>query len=393
MNVPVDLDPTTVAALRDRLDARGTDMVDELRTLVEHETPTGDLDRLDALAAVLTRQWEGIGATVTHHDVAGTGTHLVATWPGPSGTPAAAPVLLVGHYDTVHDVGTLQRNPWRVDDGGRAWGPGTQDMKSGLVIARHALAALGDLGRPLARPVTAVITADEEIGSPTSRDLIRELGGDSACALVFEAARSDGALKVERKGVGLWTLQVRGHATHAGQHFFDGVSANVALAELILDIAALSDRDAGTTVNVGTIAGGTRANVVAERARAAIDVRFTTDAEAGRVGAALAGLRSRLDVDITLEGGVNRPAMRRSPASDALFARARAAASAVGFTVEASAAGGASDGNFLAADGLATLDGMGGVGAGLHTDTEWVAVGSLPQRAAMLAVLLAGDDG
>lgn len=385
-------DSAVTTALQATLAARESAMVDELRMLVEHESPTGDVGRLDTLARVLTTQWEDIGATVTRHDVAGTGAHLEISWPGPTGTPAdAAPVLLVGHYDTVHDVGTLQRNPWRIDEQGRAWGPGSQDMKSGLVIIRHALATLDDLGRPLARGVRVLLTADEEIGSLTSGDLVRDRARTSAYALVFEAAGSGGALKTERKGVGLWSIAVRGRAAHAGQQFFDGINANVALAGLVIDIAGLSDRQAGTTVNVGTIRGGTRANVVAEHASATIDVRFTSDGEAARVDAALAALRSPLDVTISIDGGVNRPAMQRTAATADLFARAHACAADLGFDLAESAAGGASDGNFIAAEGIPTLDGMGGVGAGLHTDDEYVLVESLPQRAALLAALLARE--
>ncbi|HSK90745.1 MAG TPA: M20 family metallopeptidase [Euzebyales bacterium] len=385
-------DPARAAELRAALDARAGDMVEELRTLVEHESPTGDVDRLTTLAGVIAEQWERVGATVTRHEHPGTGPHLELWWPGPAGTPGTAPpTLLVGHYDTVHDVGTLRRNPWRIDDEGRAWGPGAQDMKSGLVIARNGLAALADAGHALARPVLALITADEEIGSPTSADLVRDRARGSAAALVFEAANSDGALKTARKGVGLWSVTVRGRAAHAGQRFFEGVNANVGLAELVSTIAGLSDPVTGTTVNVGTMRGGSRANVVAEHAVAMIDVRFTSDDEASRVAAALGALRSPLEVGIEVRGGVNRPAMQRTAATAELFARARACADALGFALSESAAGGASDGNFTAAGGTPTLDGLGGVGAGLHTAQEYVRVASLPERAALLAALLASD--
>jgi glutamate carboxypeptidase len=380
------------AALAARATERRDEMVDELRTLVEHESPTGDVGRLGALADVIERQWQRSGAVAARHDGAGTGTHLELDWPGPDGTRRdAPPALLVGHYDTVHDVGTLQRNPWRIDEAGRAWGPGTQDMKSGLVIARHALALLTELGQPLARPVRMLITADEEIGSPTSQDLIRARARECGYALVFEAATSDGALKTERKGVALWTVAVTGRAAHAGQNFFDGVNANVALAGLVTELAALSDPATGTTVNVGVLRGGTRANVVAARAEALIDVRFATDEEAARVAEAVAGLRSGLDVRIEVAGGVNRPAMPRTAGTAGLFARARACAHAVGFDLGEAAAGGASDGNFTAAEGAPTLDGFGGVGAGLHTEHEYVVVDSLPQRAALLAAFLATE--
>ncbi|CAN5838535.1 M20 family metallopeptidase [soil metagenome] len=364
-------------------------MVDELRELVEHESPSGDVARLDTLADLLGEQWADIGATAVRHTVAGVGTHLELRWPGPPGTPAdAAPVLLVGHYDTVHDVGTLERNPWRIDDDGRAWGPGTQDMKSGLVIARHALVRLADAGTALPRPVVAVITADEEVGSLSSRTLVERLAHDSAYALVFEASTAAGALKTQRKGVGLWTLTVHGRAAHAGQRFFDGCNANVALAALVPTVADLSDQQHETTVNVGVLRGGTRANVVAARAQAAIDVRFTSDDEAERVAGALAALTVDGPARLEVTGGVNRPAMQRTTATAELFDRARACARELGFDLDEAAAGGASDGNFTSAAGTPTLDGLGGVGDGLHTDDEYVRVASLPQRASLLAALL-----
>lgn len=378
--------PPGLAAFLDRTDA----MVDELRHLVEHESPTGDVDRLDALAEVLTDQWTQTGATVTAHPVEGVGQHLEVRWPGPAGTPQdVPPVLLVGHYDTVHDVGTLQRNPWRIDDEGRAWGPGTQDMKSGLVIARHALAHLQATGTSVARPVRALLTADEEVGSLTSAALIRAHARDAAAALVFEASTSAGALKTQRKGVGLWRVTATGRAAHAGQHFFDGRNAIVALARLLPRVAELSDRDHGTTVNVGTVRGGTRANVVAAHAEAVVDVRFTEPAEAERVATALAALQDDGGVTIAVDGDVNRPAMQRTAATAELFSRARACAAQLGLSLDEAAAGGASDGNLTADEGTPTLDGLGGIGEGLHTDEEWVRVDSLPRRAALLAALLA----
>jgi glutamate carboxypeptidase len=376
---------TSLEALRERTSA----MVDELRLLVEHESPTGDVGRLDALADVLVARWERTGATTTRHRVNGVGTHLELAWPGPDGTPDdVPPVLIVGHYDTVHDVGTLERNPWRVDDDGRAWGPGTQDMKSGLVIARHALAHLQAAGHPVQRPVVALLTADEEVGSLSSSDLIRERARSSAMALVFEASTSSGALKTARKGVGLWTVTAHGRAAHAGQHFFDGRNANVALARVLPSIAQLSDESRGTTVNVGTMRGGTRANVVAARAEAVLDVRFTAPDEARRVADGLAALTADEGVTFALEGGVNRPAMQRTDATAALFSHALACAGRLGLDLEEAAAGGASDGNLTADEGTPTLDGLGGVGEGLHTDDEWVRVDSLPRRAALLAELL-----
>jgi glutamate carboxypeptidase len=302
-------------------------------------------------------------------------------------------VLLVGHYDTVHDVGTLRRNPWRVDDQRRAWGPGTQDMKAGLVIARRALAQLHAAGTPTRRPVVALVTADEEVGSVTSSALIRDRARTSSAALVFEASTSAGALKTERKGVGLWTIAAHGRAAHAGQRFFDGRNAIIALARLLPRIAELSDPTRGTTVNVGTVRGGTRANVVAARAEAVVDVRFTDADEADRVARALDDLGADdPDIVVTVDGGVNRPTMVRSSATDELYDRARLCARRLGFDLAQASAGGASDANFTADEGTPTLDGLGGIGDGLHTDHEWVRVDSLPRRAALLAELLSAPD-
>jgi glutamate carboxypeptidase len=381
-------------SLLNALTAQTDAMVDELRDLVLHESPTGDVQRLDVLADLLADQWRQAGARVEGHRIDGVGTHLELRWAGPPGTPAdAPPVLIVGHYDTVHDVGTLERNPWRVDDQRRAWGPGTQDMKAGLVIARRALAQLHATDTPARRPVVALVTADEEVGSLTSSALIRDRARTSAAALVFEASTAAGALKTERKGVGLWTVTARGRAAHAGQRFFDGRNAIIALARLLPRIAALSDEAEGTTVNVGTVRGGTRPNVVAAHAEAVIDVRFSQPGEADRVARALDGLRADdADVAVAVSGGVNRPAMLRSPATDELYGRARSCARRLGFDLAQASAGGASDGNFTADEGTPTLDGLGGIGDGLHTDHEWVRVDSLPQRAALLAALLSAPD-
>lgn len=371
-------------ACTDRLDA----MLDELELLVVHETPTGDVHRLDSLALVLAEQWQAVGGHVTRHEVPGAGTHLGVRWPGPRGTPAGVPpALIIGHYDTVHDPGTLVRNPFRVESG-RVWGPGSQDMKAGLVIARHAVAVLAERAAPLPRPVTVLITCDEEVGSTTSSSLVRECAESSAHAFVLEPAAPGGALKTARKGVGLWTLMVRGVAAHAGQHFEDGRSANLALARLVSEVSALTDLDAGTTVNVGVMRGGTRANVVAEHAEAIVDVRFSDDAEAQRITEALAGLRPEQGTTLDVRGGINRPAMPRTRDTARLFEQARRCAEDLGFALDEVAGGGASDGNITAAAGAPTLDGLGAVGAGLHTDEEYAEVAELPRRTALLACLL-----
>jgi glutamate carboxypeptidase len=371
------------------LRARADDITAEVADLVRRESPTGDADRLDALAAHVAGAWGQLGARSRSHRVAGVGTHLEVRWDG-GAPPDRAPALLLGHLDTVHAVGTATgANPVRVDDG-RVYGPGSQDMKAGLVLARCAVAALAALGIPPARPVVLLATADEETGSSTSRAHVERLARAAAHCLVLEPAGDDGAVKTARKGVAIYELEVAGRAAHAGMHFDEGVNAAVALAALVGPVAGLTDGAAGTTVNVGTLRAGTRVNVVPDRARADVEARFTTNAEAARVDAALRGLRVAPPARLSVRGGVNRRALERDAGVAALYERAQAATGEVGLgALPEQAAGGASDGNFAAAVGCPTLDGLGAIGAGLHTTDEWVALDRLPERAALVAALLA----
>lgn len=375
-------------ALRQVLRSRRAAIASDVAGLARLETPTGDASALAQLADVLASSWERLGAGVTRHRVDGVGTHLEIRWQG--GAPAnRAPALLVGHMDTVHATGTLATNPVRVE-GDRLYGPGTHDMKAGLVLARHAAEALAERGMAPARPVVLLATADEEVGSPTSRDLVEALAREAAHAFVLEPAGNKGEVKTARKGVALYELEVGGRAAHAGMHFTDGVNAAVALARLVVQAAGLTDLVAGTTVNVGTLTAGSRVNVVPDRAVAGIEARFETQAEADRVDAAMRALRPDTPATLELRGGVNRAALERDAAVVDLFQRAREVAGALGLgTLEEMAVGGASDGNFTAGVGTATLDGLGAVGAGLHTNDEWVSVSALPDRAALLAGLLA----
>ena len=358
----------------------------DLRQLVEHESPTGDVERLDALAELIATRWEAFGGTVHRHHLDAVGTHLELRW-NPAGD-GAPPGLVLCHMDTVHAVGMLERNPLREEDG-RLYGPGTQDMKAGIVITLHAVAAMQTLGIAPKRPVTVLVTADEETGSASSRELIERVARDSAHALVVEPAGTDGAVKTERKGVAQYQLDVIGVAAHAGMDFERGVSANVELSRLVLALHALVDTATGTTVNIGLMHGGTGVNTVPEHASAQVDVRFLDDSEAERVDRAIRSFAVVPGASLTVSGGVNRPAMRRSPESARLFQHARSLAASMGVDLGEVAVGGASDGNFTAAAGVATLDGLGAVGAGLHTADEYALMASLPVRAALLAGLLA----
>ena len=365
-------------------------MADDLRTLVEYESPTGDAARLDRLAEIVVDLFGPLGQDTVRHRIEGVGTHLELRFV-PSGggeSPSAPSALVLGHMDTVHPVGTLERNPFRIEQG-RAYGPGTQDMKAGLVIVAYALRTLRDLDVGLTRPVTVLVTADEEAGSPTSKSLIEHLATDSRYALVLEAAAPNSAVKTRRKGVADYHLEVVGKAAHAGMEPEKGHSANVEMAKLVLALDAMADRRAGTSVNVGTMSGGTAVNVVAEFAHAEVDVRFLDSREAHRVDEAI----RRLEVDagalLTVQGGINRIPLERTEAVAELYEQARALAVVIDWDLGESTVGGASDGNITAAVGLPTLDGLGADGAGMHTPDEYADLDTLPRRVALVASLLA----
>ncbi|MBT2417224.1 M20 family metallopeptidase [Streptomyces sp. ISL-22] len=368
----------------------------DLRTLVELETPSRDKELLNkGLAAVerWTHRRLGPPDRLRRYDGGPHGDMLELLYSGSphpaAAGPGAATVLVLCHYDTVWPAGTLAEWPFRVTDDGSASGPGVFDMKCGLVQAVWALRLLRELDLP--RPaVRLFLNGDEEIGSPASRPHIERLSEDAAATLVCEAAAGqEGALKTSRKGVGLFEVTVVGVEAHAGLDPYAGASAVHALAELVTRVAALGDRERGTTVNVGTVSGGTGSNVVAGRAHCRIDVRIAAPAEAARIDAALAALRpADPRVRITVTGGWNRPPMVPGPASRLLFERARSIASDLGRPVSETSVGGASDGNFVAALGRPVLDGLGAVGGGAHARHEQVLLDRIPSRTALLAGLL-----
>jgi glutamate carboxypeptidase len=297
-------------------------------------------------------------------------------------------VLLLGHFDTVWPVGTLERMPIR-RDGDRLFGPGTFDMKAGIAIGIAAVEALRATSTPHP-PITMLWTSDEEIGSGTSRETIEAEARAARAVLVLEPALTGGALKTSRKGVGQYDVVVHGVAAHAGLDPGKGASAIHELAAQISSIERLQDLERGISVNAGVISGGTRANVVAEDARATIDVRATTLADAAAVDAELRRLQAkRQGTRLTIQGGFERPPLERSAAVMALFAQAAAVARALGRELQEGSAGGGSDGNFTAALGVPTLDGLGAIGDGAHAAHEHVDASALPWRAALLAGLIA----
>lgn len=375
-----------LAALREHQD----DMVADLARLVEMESPSDNKEALDRLGEHLAGRLRSLGAAVDVVAQEKAGNHVRARWNGDSNRNDA--VLLLCHMDTVCDMGTLAKRPVRVQDG-VLYGAGAFDMKGGIVNTLWAIRCLRGMNLMPARPITLLITSDEETGSRTSRALIEEEAQQHAAVFVLEPALPpDGALKTWRKGVGLYKVRVTGVAAHAGAAHKEGANAIEELAHQVLAIQKLTDYEAGTTVNVGVVGGGTRSNVVPEHAWARVDARVMNAAEAERLDAALRGLTPQVEgTKVEVTGGINRPPWARSEAGMALYRRAESVAAELGLPISETGTGGGSDGNFTAALGVPTLDGLGVMGDGGHALHEHVVVRSLPERAALLAGLLRSE--
>jgi glutamate carboxypeptidase len=367
---------------------REAEMVRLLRELVRIESSTFDKAGVDRAGRRLAAEWRRRGARVEVLRQRARGNHLrVSMWLG-KGKPAGQ-ILVVGHMDTVYERGTLAKCPFRVA-GGRAYGPGTLDMKAGLVNALFAVDALRALKIAPRSRFVFLWTSDEEIGSGSSQALIEKEARRSGAALVLEPGTGPaGKLKTERKAIGGFELIVAGRAAHAGVNPQDGVNAVHELAMQVARIAAFNNPARGISVNADVISGGTRSNVIAAEARARIDARATRLADMLRLANKMRALRPALrGARLEVRGGLDRPPME-ARMSSALFKKAQKLAREMGFTVEPSLTGGGSDGNLTAAAGTRTLDGLGAVGAGAHTPGEYVTTKYLPQRAALLAALLA----
>jgi glutamate carboxypeptidase len=359
-------------------------LVDLIAELAACESPSTDPEALERCAVIWAARVAEAGAAVSRLPAVTTADHILAEWPG-----NGPPVLLIGHFDTVWPVGQIARMPVREADG-RLYGPGVFDMKAGLAIGLLAVRALIEAGAAGGRPrVRFLATSDEEVGSHTSRAAIESLARESSAVLVLEPALTGGALKTARKGVGEFQLITHGISSHAGVDPGAGASAVHELARQILAVEAFNDPARGVSVNVGVIEGGTRSNVVAEIAKATVDVRVSRIADAADLEARFRRLATH-DPRVRLEvrGGINRPPMERTAGVAALFEVARAVALDMGFALQEGMTGGASDGNFTAALGVPTLDGMGATGDGAHALHEHVVVDDLPIRAAIAAGVL-----
>jgi glutamate carboxypeptidase len=349
-------------------------LVELLRELVEIESPTYSTG-VGAVASRMRAELEGLGGQATLLD----GGHLRAELPG-----EGAPLLLSGHTDTVWPEGTLAEMSFRVE-GSAAYGPGAYDMKAGLVVMLEAIRLAGDERRAL----RVFLTGDEEMGSRTGRPLLEEAARGVAAAFVVEPPGKTGNFKTSRKGLGRFTLTVTGRASHAGTARAEGVSAIEELAHQVLALHDLTDDEAGTSVNVGVVSGGTSENVVAAEAEARIDVRVATMADRDRLEQTLADLRPvNPEAKLELGGGWTRPPLERSEGAARLFERAREYGRELGLELGEESSGGGSDGNLIGALGVAVLDGLGAEGAGAHSLDEHVELASIPVRAELLSRLL-----
>ena len=374
---------STIIDLRDFCRAERQWVLETAEALVAIESPTTDKTAVDRCGVELASRLEAIGGRVTRLARAERGNHLLAEFG--CGT---SQILLLGHFDTVWPVGQLERMPLARSNG-RLHGPGVFDMKAGIAIAMLATRALLEGGPSLSHRIVMLWTTDEEIGSESSRAAIEEEAARSAAVLVLEPSLPGGALKTSRKGCGGYQLTVRGVAAHAGIEPQKGASAVQELAHQILAINALQDLSRGISVNVVQVSGGLRSNVIPHEAGAVVDVRVPTAAAAAEVEAAFRALRP-VDERTTIEarGGFDRPPLERSDQVARLYGEARDVARELGQELSEGSTGGGSDGNFTAALGVPTLDGLGAVGDGAHALHEHVDIDSLADRAALVAGLI-----
>jgi glutamate carboxypeptidase len=371
----------------DYFERRKDEIVQTIQQLIEIESPSNIKQAVDRLSAVLEGRFSDLGGHTRFHRAEKFGNHLQVDFPG---RRAGKPVLLLGHLDTVYLIGTLAEMPFRVADG-RVWGPGALDMKSGIALALYAIEGLqARHGGVLPRPVTVLLVSDEEVGSDSSRGITESLAKKSSAVLVLEPSYGpQGAVKTARKGIGEYKITIHGKAAHSGLDFEQGESAVLELARQVIEISKLIDLKRGLTLNPGVIVGGTRVNVIAAEASAWIDVRIARLKDAAAIDRRLRSLKPfNRKCRIEIIGGLNRPPMERSAGVAGLYRQAAQAAKDLGWSLEEAAVGGGSDGNFTAALGIPTLDGLGGVGEGAHALHESVLIAELPRRAALLAALI-----
>jgi glutamate carboxypeptidase len=366
------------------------DLIAFLRELVECESPSDDPQSIERFASLFELRTRDLTRCRRFNGGKHFGPHLQCQFDLPGPARKSGQILALGHSDTVYPMGTLSRMPFKLAKG-RLWGPGVLDMKGGVAMFVFAMRVLRELDIPVKRRVVLQLNSDEEVGSESSRPLTEKEAIQSDAVLVLEPGQGlEGAAKTARKGIGDYRVTVHGQAAHSGVDFGKGASAVVELARQIDKIAGFTDVKTGVTVNPGVISGGSRANVVAEYATSEVDIRVPRMKDFQALERKFRSLkvidkRCRLEV----EGGLNRPPMERTRAIVNLYQKARTIAEGLGVQLEERATGGGSDGNFTAALGVATLDGIGAVGEGAHSSGESILVDRIPDRVALLAHLVA----
>lgn len=355
--------------------------------LVAVESPSDEKDAVDECGAVVAEHARALGGRVKVHRQKSFGDVLEIGF-GPRRKGAPERVMVLGHIDTVWPVGTLKMMPCRVGEG-RLWGPGTLDMKAGVAMALTAVEMLTEAGL-LEREVTLLLNSDEEVGSPVSRPITEKVAAMCSAVFVLEPAQGL-ACKTARKGTANWRVEIEGVAAHAGVDFEKGASALRELARVIETVSGWTDLKRGLTLSVGLAGGGSKTNVIPAEAWAEVDGRIARRGDGPRIERKFAALKAQdRRCSVRVSGGVNRPPMERTRGTVALYQRARGLAAELGFVLNEAATGGASDGNFTSALGIATLDGMGAVGEGAHARHESVLIEHLASRTALLAGMLAG---
>ena len=384
----IQSDPLWTDRLR-YFEARQEQIVHTIREFVEIESPSDNKPAADRMGAFLAGSFEAVGGRAQVHHSNDFADSVQIDFPAPNAAPERLkPVLLLGHFDTVYPMGTLATMPCRVVND-RMHGPGLLDMKSGIALMLYAIAALQTWHGALPRPVTVFLVSDEEVGSYSSRAITEKLAKESAAVLVLEPAGPRGAVKTARKGVGEYTLNVKGIAAHAGLDPGKGHNAILELAHQITAISKFNDLPSGLSVNPGVIRGGTRTNVIAAEATVEIDVRIKQAKQAAALDRKFRALKPfDKHCQLSIEGGINRMPMERTAGVAALYEKAQAIAKQIDWKLEEAAVGGGSDGNFTAGMGIPTLDGMGGHGQGAHAVHEHIILSELPRRALLLAGMI-----
>lgn len=364
------------------------DMLRTLRLFVTAESPSLEKAAADRCCSVIAKEWRQQGARVERIPQKHRGDHLRVIF-APNQRHAAGQLFVLGHYDTVYSTGTLKEMPFRIS-GGKAYGPGIFDMKAGIVQALFALEALQRAKLHPQKQIVFLWTSDEEIGSESSRKLIETEARRSDAVFVLEPSFGPrGLVKTARKGVGEAELIVQGRASHAGLAPEEGINAVHELAAQLTRIEKWNDMRRGISINADVVEGGTRTNVIAERARAVLDLRALRTSDMRSVERRLHALRPvHKGAKLKITGGFDRPPLERKMCA-ALFARAKSLAKQMSLSLGECTAGGGSDGNFTGALGTPTLDGLGAVGDGAHSDHEYILINTMPVRAAVLASLLA----